>query len=76
MKPVSTKGLIKFARHGVNYGIGAPRLAARLSYLAFPHRVSNKNARRLTEEIMAQGTFGRFYVLNPNAPVRRVRPTR
>lgn len=66
MKPVSTNGLLRFTRAFVRMKVGFGfeeyhSLSLRLSYLAFPHRVSGKNSRRLVKEILRTKTFGRFY---------------
>lgn len=74
-KRFSTQGLLKFARYGVNYGMDLHNLAARMSFLAYPHRVTHRNMLRLQEEILAQGTFGGYFRFGVG-PVKRIRPTR
>jgi hypothetical protein len=66
MKPVSTKGLLRFTRAFVRIKVGFGfeeyhSLALRLSFLAFPHRVNGKGARKLVRAILKAGTYGRYY---------------
>ena len=73
---MKTKQLLKLARYGVNYGVGPLRLSAILTFRAFPNKVTCRNCRRLIEEILAQGTFGKFYRMHPELPIIRIRKTR